>query len=166
MMKGQCLFLHGNENSSPFIENRNMDGGRPLEERYHGLNVNRAMANNENLARWGSSGISNEMYRRNESVLENTNGWMSSQKIRLCMKGKMCDAINTTCKFSHTPINKPCRNGMNCGRKSTCLFSHTSGEERASLHHNKRGQFNSNINLNCIDRINESTDRTWLRSKN
>ena len=51
-----------------------------------------------------------------------SNGSLNQNRNKLCRNGQKCD-ING-CGFHHSPIQKPCRNGNSCSRKSTCLFTH------------------------------------------
>ena len=52
-----------------------------------------------------------------------------SVKVKLCRFGKSCEKIGSGCEFGHETIQKLCRSGMECSRKSTCLFMHKSASE-------------------------------------
>ena len=114
------------------------------------------------IGNFGSSSdtMHNNYHRRNKGTW-NGPSERNSFRQRLCVRGQTCKAMDTTCTFSHKPIDKLCRNGSECPKRKTCLFSHGPGENGASIIDNSRGQFNK-----YNDNFGSAQQNIWLRAKN
>ena len=68
----------------------------------------------------------------NQYTLSNRNT-RSFQRARMCRFGLSCEGIDRGCEFGHEVIQKLCRFGIDCNRKSTCLFIHESNERKVGV---------------------------------
>ena len=93
----------------------------------------------------------------------NNHGGRNEQKKGLCVRGKTCSEMHTTCPYNHNTVNKPCRYGSNCpNSRTTCLFIHNSADNMASSDDNRRGQFNNTNNDESLSRSKNESRRTIL----
>ena len=77
---------------------------------------------------------------------------------RLCAKGRSCKTPG--CSFGHDQIRKQCRDGVNCSRKDSCLFSHNE-ENGAQAEVNDRAGTKNSVEIGTnVSNVNMNQ---WLR---
>ena len=93
-----------------------------------------------------------------------------STKKRLCRQGALCNTSG--CGSYHTPILKPCRDGMSCvHRTTTCLFMHEGAKRNGGFENLESNVPNGGLgNLDSAGakcRQTHGDNQVWLRqSKN
>ena len=80
----------------------------------------------------------------NQSAVIDNKGTNSHNTVRMCRFGQSCGGIGRDCKFGHDVIQKLCRCGLECNRKSMCLFLHDTAERDGSVNHQGNNSKNQN----------------------